>query len=497
MNEKPILSESKPLSVMHNSKVSSTRIGFFVLISSLMGFADAVAAPLSIAEYLQQVKANNLGFQAQKKSEDSAQKSKLQSKLIFLPALDLQLMTGSNGAYPGQPGFEYDRINSNELSFGISQALPFGAQYKIGYSLFENEYENANFGGSNVEFNNWNSAPRLEVSIDLWRNFSGRSSRAEQLSSHHQNQSEALSAKAKRIEIVLQAQSTYWNLVATKKLVQIQTEAFQRSEDLLKFVQKKAGMDLREKSDVLQVRASLESSRLELRMARERERKATYDFNFLRGADVRTPVMELSTFENETESRVELPKIRPGEKIEIEIAKVQAELAKSLALVAEESYKPTLATFASFAGSGREETFGRASHQFIESGRNSYAIGVKMSFSLANDLTSKIREGARTRALAADLNFSHAIATQEHQWNELREKHLEALERQEIALQIQKAQQAKLQEEKRILRLGRSSLFNVLVFEQDYLRAQIGALQSALEVIVLNIESKLFSGVEI
>ncbi len=64
-----------------------------------------------------------------------------------------------------------------------------------------------------------------------------------------------------------------------------------------------------------------------------------------------------------------------------------------------------------------------------------------------------------------------------------------------LAKEIEKAQKSKLSNERARLKQGRTSTYQVLLFEQDYCASQINAINSAAQFYVLLAQKKLYGEV--
>lgn len=462
---------------------------FFAFVAPLKANANSA---IRLEEYLSNVRSANSAFQAASNRRQGHLASKSEAALFFFPRLQGSAQTMRDSSYPGQPGFNYNRIRTEAFSLGIIQDFDFGLAAKLSVESQQIRFINAQFGGTPINFQNWNAVPKAELRFSLWQNFLGRGVRAQRDSLLFQNDMEAISASAKEIEILVNAETTYWRLVTAREIVRIQQEAFARSEALLQFIERKAKLDLREKSDVLQTRASHIASQLALKNAKDEERAAVREFNRWRGADANVPVGKLEELETTRIESLSLPEQMPGSRIDTELARAQLALAKAAAIASEEANKPEVSLVSSYALNGRNDSFSGAFSDFSQSNRPSYAVGIQFVTSLHFGAGAAAREGARLRQQATMKDLEHRSFDQEQAWRDLVEQFSDTKARLRLAQSIVKAQNEKLNEEKRLMRLGRSSLFNVLNFEQDYLRAEQARVQSAYAVLLLRAQSKFY-----
>lgn len=464
----------------------------FVFIGGLFVMSEE---KVSLEDYLGVVKEKNPSFKAATLKKAGFADSVREGDLYFKPVLHGKAAVDSNAGFPNQPGFFYDEIRTNSYNLGLSQEFAFGMQIKLNYNVFKTKFFNAGFGATPLPFENWNAIPSVDVEIPLWQNLFARSSRAQRDIAVAQNRAEFEAANLEQTEVLINAELAYWRLATAQSVVRLQKEAFARAKDLYDFIQKKARMDLRDKSDVLQTKAAYVANELDLKLALDEERSAQRNFNRWRFADSGDSVPALKTIDLESFDRSVLPSQRPGERLDVTIAQEQSKLTKAVAVMAEERNKPALSLVGSYAMNGRNDLrMSDAISNANSSNRNSYAYGVQFTVPLHLGASADAREGARLRQAAADADLEFKKKDQDLQWADLVANHQESLNRLDLLGQIVKAQFEKLQEEKRLIRLGRSSLFNVLNFEQEYLRSERARAQSLFECTSLRLQGQLYTG---
>jgi hypothetical protein len=66
---------------------------------------------------------------------------------------------------------------------------------------------------------NYQTNPAIQLSLPLWQNRLGASTKASQDALLYQNESAKLNAKFTSLNSLIEAEKSYWYLVATKKIV--------------------------------------------------------------------------------------------------------------------------------------------------------------------------------------------------------------------------------------------------------------------------------------
>lgn len=433
-------------------KLSATLL---ILLTASAGHAQE----LSLDNYLQQIESQNGSYRAALERVRGFDESRNEARLVFTPKLEALAQASSNEAYPNSPGFEYDSIQNNVYSLGLSQQFEFGLQTKLKYEVLDQKWRNVRFGNTTLPFANWNALPQLEFSMPLWQNGFGRSTRAVRDATYLSSTLEIESARSQVLQLRIQAQTLYWRLSAVREMVRLQEEAFARSQALLKFVEQKASLDLRDKSDVLQTRASVEANRLDLKKSKDEEKTLAREFNRLRGQPSGTIIEKLNSLEVASKM-APLPEKRPGDLPNYKISRTQLELTRANAVTAEERNKPELSIFGSTTLNGRDNgSISGAMDNAWSSNRISHAVGLRFSVPLDFGASRSARAGARIRQNAVEEDLQYQAFDQEEQWKDLVSRYTDAQERLKLAHIIQSAQESKLSEERRLMRSGRSSLF--------------------------------------
>jgi outer membrane protein TolC len=143
---------------------------------------------------------------------------------------------------------------------------------------------------------------------------------------------------------------------------------------------------------------------------------------------------------------------------------------------------------------GRDANLPPAMRQSLTTDRETAAVGVRFSLSLDLSSAAANRAGwARERA-AAELGHERKVFEEEQEWTELAQRIGDSRQRVRLAQAIEAAQEAKLSRERQRLENGRSTTYQVLLFQQEYAQARIARLRTELELLSAAAQMKLFGG---
>lgn len=457
-----------------------------ILLTLLLISGNSFA--LSLDEYLAQTKEQNLGYNSYK---TSAKSSGLLSQKAFL-------LTSPNFFANAQTGFEkqnqaitfvrYQQLNTENYSAGVEQNFSFGLNSKLYYNVNRNHYK----GLTSTSFPEltYETNPVLQLTIPLWQGALGKEIKAKRDLTYYSNQADKFNSEANSVSFVVEAEKTYWQLVTTKEIVIILQDALRQSEKLLQSAQKKARMNLGEKADVLQAKADVESKKLQLKQAQNDARIAARNFNQKRYVNSDVVNEKLSEIDFDHLKKLPISKEIPGVRADVKAAAASSKSAIASAKVEEESNKPKLDLSGQYGFNGLETRRHDAfTNSFAQNGDEAY-VAIKFSMPLAIGLQSDIKKGAKASATAARMNYRQKVFDQESDWQNLLQNLQDYQENLSLSREIENLQKLKLTNERGLLKQGRTSTYQVLLFEQDYNQARINTIKNAYQFLSLIAEKK-------
>lgn len=465
-----------------------------LLASSSVALSSAWAQDpdrLSLQGYLNQVQDKNESFQGAKAQAQGAQGLAHEADLLFSQRLFAEAKTGFDEKLQRPSFFIYNGANSSTYTVGISQQTRFGLQAKLSYLMTDMEIMGAAaILGPNTRFTD--GAAQLELTMPLWGNGFGRTVRANEEATRQQATANRFSALAQSANLLANAESTYWRLAAAQEQVKIQDQALQAAQNIQTYVKNKNNKDLGEVADVLQANALVEAYNLQVQQAQTEERSASREFNIFLNKEATDPVPLLEPLSAANIDLIQVPAQRPGDRPDVQASEAQAKLAKASSTLATERNKPTLDLYGGYTTYGQNTTFEAALSDSMKFRRDGAFVGVRFSMPLGFSDLSAAKEGAYKTQIAAEKNLSYLKYSQEQQWTDLVQKMTDAKQSIRLATAMERAQKAKLDNERVRLRQGRTTTYQVLLFEQDYNNAQVARVQAASRIMNLNSQSKLY-----
>ena len=473
---------------MRKTLLYTTILSF--LLEAQTGYA------LTLNEYLGQVRSSNNGLSGAQKQAESASDKSAEANLIFRPSFFAEGLTASDAKQSNPAFLRYDRIEADKYSVGLAQQFSFGLQGKLYYQFARTKYVNSTLPSLGAPDDYYDVNPILELSMPLWGNGFGRSSRAQKSLIISGNKAEEYASKAQLKGFEIEAENAYWSLVASKETVATQERALSSAEGILTYLRKKSSMRLGEDSDVLQAEALVAARKLELRKAVSQEQVAIKNFNAQRNLISNEVSDSLDPIPYSELKRLSVPEKRPSDRYDVLAAEAQTEAAAANAKLVAERNKPTVDVFGSYALNGRSYDSSSDANSHLYGGdRGSQAVGIRLQFPLDIISSSKARSGARLAETAQREQYSYKQLIQEKDWATLGQMLQDSKESLELADKLVVAQKAKLEKEKTRFRQGRATTYQVLLFEQDQSQAEVIRTQIAAQLLTLRSGIKAYETV--
>ena len=470
--------------------------GLFVLVTLPAGAAvSEKSTPLDLNQYLNQVRGKNLSFKGSQAGSEGSEMRSEESVLLFAPTVYSNFQFTSDQKLPLIPVFTYDEQNTTNFTLGVSQQTTFGLLAKISYNVFYNNYINLQIpgaGGSPPGASSYYiTTPMLELSQSLWSNSFGSGNRANRDLLEAQALASSYSSRYVAKATLVQAESAYWRLAADRQTITAEKQALDRAQKLYDLSLRRAKLQLADQADALQAEAALDLRKLDMQSALDEERSASRAFNMVRNLDsdvVEENVMELSPEQMDHLSLPEKAELRD----DVKAARESARAAVANSLVADQRDRPQLDIFGSFALNGHTGDFSSSLGDPFSAHRPTESVGLRFQAPLDIGALGRARAGWKLEQTSAELSFQQKVLDQDQNWKDLTQKLDESKRRLTLVRKLETAQDSKLKHERDRLSKGRTTTYQVLLFEEDFASSQIARIRAQLEVLNVYTQMKLF-----
>lgn len=474
--------------IMTSKQTTGLRI---LLIVSFFVGASTQASALTLNEYLSQVQGDSKAYKGSSTQSEGAYLKSREADLVFSPQLFGEARVGHDSKLGSPAAMVYDKMEMGNYKLGVNQQFSFGLQTKLYYELTRTDFVGANFG-PNVATKYWDASPKVELTMPVWGGGFGRTAQANQEISRQQNFADRFSSGSQAKNFLVGAEAAYWRLSAWQDVVKIQEQALKAAQNIYDYVARKQKMNLGERSDVIQAQALVESRTLELQVARNEAQEALRNFNKFRSQAPTAAVSDLEPVNYKALESLTVPAARPGDRLDVKATQAQLETAKASSKLTRERNRPTLDVYGTYALNGRDDSFNEALKNAGQSERDTAFVGVRFNMPLNISAASDAKAGAMKAEKAAELNYEYAVYAQDMDWTNLTRNLTDARDNLKLLSRIENVQKEKLENERKRLRQGRTTTYQVLLFEQDYSQSALTRVKSAASILGLQSQIKLY-----
>ncbi len=471
---------------MNFSTVRQTRFTapiVWMMIAAATAFVSSAAMALNLSEYLTEIKSSDPTVMSLEQQLSAAQalqeKSKLPTQVQFftsLSYLDDQRPTQN-------PAFQGYKTENNSLAVGLKQQTDFGLQWTLSQNLSKTRI----LGASPTTIplpEYYDSYPKLELNLNLWRNFGGRQVTAEIESLDKKLEADRLQAEVKLISRMMEAEQIYWQLAWGKESARIAAENETRARKLYKWSSQRRARGLADVSDLYQAESAVKLRELEglniETMLQEYGRK----FNLARGK-VSDVVTEKVDFEKLDLRSLIISNSGEKRRKDLRLAQLGQEARIQVATSEREKLKPSLDLMAQVSAVGRDREQDEATRKTFTSGNDYYLVGLIFTIPLNYGVSRRIM-GAHEQELESARFEKERLELQQIDSYQTTVSQLSQIKKQlEVLRELEVSQKKKLAAEEQRYNVGRSTTFQVLSFEQDYVNAVAKRLELELRARVL------------
>ncbi len=449
------------------------------------------SAQLTLTDFLTQVQEKNQGVVANKLVAEGTQGREEEGRLIFRPSLFAQGQVMVDKRPVANPATQGDRTDTEFVTAGLAQNFNFGLKGQLSYTVYHTKIYNA--GQTFVPLADFNDGvAKIELSQSLWRNWNGKENKAQADLIDAQEKVSKHVANFTVQTTLASAESIYWSLSQTKKVIQVQRDNLARAQQIRAWNSRRVSSGLSERSDFLQADSNLKLREYELQNALQQQNLLQRTFNSMRGIDSNIVSEDLEPVDSKT-LKVLSPPAKTDLREDTKAALEQQNLAKASAALAIERNRPTFELYGSYAFNGRDPERADAISNSFKNDHTTSAIGVRFNTPLDFGTTHSAIDGYKKEQMAAEYNYQRKVFDQDREWNDLLTRFEDAKIRLELAEKISDTQRVKTTNERNRLNNGRTTTFQVLTFELDLAQADVLRIQTETDLLNIYAQLKIFS----
>lgn len=449
-----------------NSKYRNEAIcmGLMIIAVLIAGSAKAV----TLSEYMNQVRKQDPAYQSSQLMKEGAEKVKDSASLMTGLNLVSVYSQMSDGRPTVNPGAQGDKTLNDTFGVGLQQLTPFGFQWNLSQYYSHTKIENATLVAVPDYYDTY---PQLQLGVNLWRNLFGAETRANRAQLQSQLELQKINADISSIQRDTEIKMAFYNLATYQENYDIQKDSYDRTEKILKWSESRVNRNLSDRSDLYQTQALASVRRIDLMNAETKLRQAARTYNSYLGI-ASDEVKEKLVLDPIDMNRLALQRGLEMKRLDIILQEQSIKAQEKSYLASKEKYKPSLDLNLVYSKYGRDTDRSESANRIYKDNRD-YSL-VSVNFTMPLDVGNTID----TRSGYQDLADSQALAEKVRQRNEKLEW-MAAVDQANLLAQqlkivrdLEVVQKNKADLERSKYNNGRSTTYQVLTFEQDYVNSR-------------------------
>lgn len=375
------------------------------------------------------------------------------------------------------PGFQGDRTQNTSFLLGLKQQTLWGVQWSLSQNFSHTRIYNASSTAVPVP-DYYDMYPKLDLVIPLWRNFAGSETSSFVDQTEQQSIARSKQADLAKIQKDIEIETAYYAVATQQQNLEIIKDSLSRAERVLDWTKSRINRNLTDGSDIYQSQAAVAARKIELATAQRSLSEAVTKFNQLRGVDGSELNEKLITKDVDL-SQLNLNKLAKKARKDI-LLKQQQNIANEAAYKAQfEKHKPQLDLSISTLAQGRDTTYESANSKQFTENKDYALVALTFSMPLNQIAESSYRDGYNKLVLAQQFTEKARLNDERLAWESTVDLAAQLKVQLSTMKDLEVLQKNKADAERDRFNRGRSTLFQVLAYEQDYLssRSQRNSLE--------------------
>lgn len=446
---------------------------------------------ITLDGFLEEVRQGNQMYQAAALKSEGAELRSDEYKLLTRPNLIANanyVKTEVEAASALAPTEQ----TTKTYGLGIEQTTNFGLTGQLLWNVVQLK-NNLNVPGIPILNDYTTSSPQLTLSQSLWRNFGGMEIRATKQLQEAQALNVKFQQTFEQIQIMANAETAYWQLALAREGIAATREVLALTERSQKWSVNRQRLALTDRADLLQSNAALLGRQLELQSSIDAEKVAARAFNTMRGVNSDTVDGNLSSFDPTMIETLQVP-ARVEKRADVLARQQNLRVAEASSRLGRAKNMPTVNLTGTMGLNGLDPSTGAAIRESYGTDHPNYAIGFNARIPLDIGTINDNRQGYKKEEVAAQVEYQRALFEQERLWNDSVNRFREASGRYKLALTMEKAQKEKVEYERSRHGRGRTTLYQVILFETDYANAQYSRIRAQTDILNVYAQLKTFGG---
>ena len=419
----------------------------------------------------------------------SLEKKKVEASLPFAVQLFSEFEWLEDRGPRLNPAFQGTSREQTSMALGFTKKTRYGLDAELSYNSIREDYTGrpTQFFALNDFYTN-----NLTFSVEqsLIRNSFGAQSRNEEKALYLQYEAEHLMAEREAVQVLVTAEKSYWALAFNEEIVKTLGESVKRAGSILEYNKKRFKRNVIENGDVLQANAGYLLRQLDHEEAKNNYTQFLKDYrSMIESSKSITPPLDAPSYKEALSYKV--PEMTAKSANYLSRLR-QTKAAKARLKALKESAKPDLKFFASLVTGDIRANYSDSNEGAFGTDNPVTTVGIRFSTPLAFGKINTLFDAYTEEAVAAELSLSRLAVEERVEKDKLIKRFTDLQARLKLSQDLELAQKKKLENEKKYQKRGRSTTYQVLLFEQDYLNSQVSGLRLRLELMNVYSDFKNF-----
>lgn len=437
------------------------------------------AEALTLEKYRSQVIAKDPGFRAAKIQSEAVKWSNLSKDEITDTQIFFSYINSQDMRPTQNPSFQGTSTDVRMMSLGLQKQTEWGPSFSISQNISHTIISNA-APTAIPEPDYYDFFPEFKATVPLWRNFLGVETRSELNRREAQADLRAIQAEIQFSEISAGADIAYYTHFANVENIKIQRELLSRTEKILTWVRGQKQRGLVDTSDLHQAEAAVTLRKIDLANLTKELQVSARQFNDLRwvNSDEVSEVL--------IEIELDMSKLMNSKNLQLKrrdllLKLAQLQMQEKEFQGATEHTKPQLDLAFRADWVGRDNEMSQAQSEFRHKNQTLYYVGLQFLMPLDVFKYLKVRDGLGRMSEGQSLMIKSHERAIETAWQNFVDMggrlHMQIT----LLRELEQIQKLKSDAERIRFQRGRSTTFQVLSFEQDYITARSRRISAELE----------------
>lgn len=439
------------------------------LISLLAaGRVSAQGKTITLEDYMDAVRSKDPAYQSSEKAKEGA--SKVQDSAGLLTGVNLvSSYSQLNDQRPTQmPAAQGSKTENTTYSVGLQQLTPFGFQWNLSQYYSHTKIADA---ASIPLPDYYDTYPQLQLGVNLWRNLLGSETRANRLAAESQLSLQKINADMGFIQRESEIKMAFYNLATQQENYESQKDSLGRAERILSWSVSRVKRNLADRSDLYQTQALTSARQIDLMNADAKLRQAARTYNSFLGIDSEQ-VKEKLVAKDIDLNQLTLQKQLVKKRLDLLIQQESLRAQERGYIAQREKNKPSLDLNMIYSKYGRDVDSKESQSKSWKENKDYLLLAVNFSMPLDQFTASDARSGYQDLADSAALAEQARLRNEKLEWLNTVDQATVLAQQLKIVRDLEVTQKNKADLERSKYNNGRSTTYQVLTFEQDYLNAR-------------------------